>query len=367
MRQYQMISADSHILEPPDLWQTRVSKKYRDRAPRVTRLELGDAWIIEGVAEPMNFGFNQCASDPPEQCSRWIQWEDCRPGAHDPAARLPDLDRDSVDADVLYPTPGLSNAIYWNTQDPEFHLHCVRAYNDWLSEFCGYAPDRLIGLAMMPNVGADAAVEELRRAVALPGIRGVMIGQFPHGGVDLSPDDDPFWAEAEAANVAVSIHISLATPPGALTLRRKAGGADRFINVPGTASDFIISGVFDRFPALNIVFAEVECAWIPCLKEQMDITYRRRLMWPGLKLNHTPSYYLEKNIYCAFINDPFGVKSRHAIGVSQMLWSSDFPHGATTWPNSRAINDQTFSGVPEDERHAILAGNTARLYGLAKG
>ncbi|HEV2368551.1 MAG TPA: hypothetical protein VGR90_01670, partial [Acidimicrobiales bacterium] len=130
---YRLISADSHVNEPPDLWTTRVPAALRDRAPRVERLAQGDAWIIEGVDDPVNFGWNACAGLAPEDVKDgWMRFEEMRTGGYDPAARLEEMDRDGVDAEVLYPTPRLSNAIVAN-RDPEYHLAMVRAYNDWLS------------------------------------------------------------------------------------------------------------------------------------------------------------------------------------------------------------------------------------------
>ena len=131
---YRLISADSHVNEPPDLWVTRVSSAMRDRAPRIERFDAGDAWVIEGVDDPINFGMNACAGLDPEAMEAWVRFEDIRPGGWDPAARVEEMDRDGVDAEMLYPTPRLAQAIVANP-DPEYRAEMVRAYNDWLSEF----------------------------------------------------------------------------------------------------------------------------------------------------------------------------------------------------------------------------------------
>src|SRR5438093_823391 len=176
-----LISADSHVLEPPDLWTSRVPRKFQDRVPHMVRLDRGDAWIIEGAVDPINFGLNQCGGLGAEQRDPWIRWEDVRPEVRDPGARLRALDRDGVAAEILYPTPRLGNSLWWNTSEPELHLSLIRAYNDWLSEFCGGAPDRLVGLAMLPNVGTAPAIAEFQRALQLPGIGGILIGKYPTG------------------------------------------------------------------------------------------------------------------------------------------------------------------------------------------
>jgi hypothetical protein len=129
VRRYQLISADSHVNEPPDLWTARVPSAFRERAPRMQRFEQGDAWIIEGAEDPINFGMNAVAGLPPDQISSWKRFEDIRPGGYDPLARATEMDQDGVDAEVLYPTPRLGQAVAATT-DPELHLALVRAYNE---------------------------------------------------------------------------------------------------------------------------------------------------------------------------------------------------------------------------------------------
>ena len=140
-RQYRLISADSHVNEPPDLWTSRVDARFADRAPRIESFDQGDAWVLEGVADPINFGMNACAGLAPEDMRGWIRFEDMRAGGYDPHARTQEMDADGVDAEVLYPTPRLSQGIVANT-DTDFHLACIRAYNDWLSEYVVVAPER---------------------------------------------------------------------------------------------------------------------------------------------------------------------------------------------------------------------------------
>lgn len=361
MPDFRLISADSHINEPPDLWQSRVTANLRDRVPRVESLPQGDAWICEGALDPINFGMNQCGGLPREQQRAWVRWSEVRPGGYDPKARLPEQDVDGVGVEILYPTPRLSQAVFWNRADPELHLAMIRAYNDWLAEFCAYDPERLIGVALMPNAGVQMAVEELQRIVRKPGMRGVTIGQYPHGGVTLSAEDDPFWAAAQELNVPVAIHVSLVEQPPGEHGRTKFSGEFRFFDGPIRASEFINQQVFDRFPRLQLVLAETDCGWVPYVKEQMDDRFRRKDHAP---LRQLPSAYFEQNISFTYITDSQAIRERKFIGVDRILWSSDFPHSGTDWPHSWDTIERHFAGVPEAEKHQILAGNAARLYGL---
>ena len=362
MRDYRLISADSHITEPPGVWVDRMPQRFKERAPHMVSLEKGDAWIFEGYPEPINFGLNQCGGLPPERRVAWIRWEEARVAGYDPAVRLADMDQDEVDADILYPTPRPSIAMVVLQADPELHLAQIQAYNNWLSEFCSHDLERLGGLAVIPNIGVEAAVLEMRRAIKLPGIRGVLLGQLPHGGRDISPKSDPFWAEAQDAAVPVAVHISLSTGGP----RRQTQGLQtaefRFFEIPVLNADFIYTGVFDRFPDLMMVMAEGDCAWIPYVKEQMDDRFHRVHpdTRPSIKLR--PSEYYDRNIFSVYITDHFGIQLRKDVGVDQMMWSSDFPHTGTHWPNSWKVIEKDFAGVAEEEKHKILAGNAARLY-----
>jgi predicted TIM-barrel fold metal-dependent hydrolase len=366
MSEWRLVSADSHINEPPDLWTSRVAARFADRAPRIERFEQGDAWVMEGALDPINFGANCNVGLPPEQRPAWIRWEDVRHGGYDPAARVHEQATDGVDAEILYPTPRVSNQVFWNASDPEFHLACIRAYNDWLSEFSGHAPEHLWGVALLPNVGVDEAVAELHRAMSRPGLRGVVIGQYPHGGEIISREDDALWAAIEESGAPLSIHVGFALVPQGDKARRTPGGptgAVRFLDAPGRVAQFIETGVFDRFPNLRLVLVEVDSSWLPYLSEQMDDRFHRSPAATRPDIKRLPSEYFADCVFSTFITDRYGIKNRHEIGVSQMMWSSDYPHSGADWPNSLKSIETQFDEVPEDERQLILAGNAVRIYG----
>ncbi len=366
-KSHRLISGDSHINEPPDLWTSRVRSKFRDRAPRMERLEKGDAWIMEGSPSPINFGNNANGGMPPEKRSAWMRWEEIRRGGYDPAVRLEEQAQDGVDAEVLFPTPRVSHNVLANNRDREFHLDCIRAYNDWLSGYASHAPDRLAGIAMIPTTGVADAVAELTRAMALPGLRGALIGRYPNGSMEPSPADDPFWARAEELGVPVHIHVALAEVASDNDPERKKAGARgelRHLDASLRTYELICAGIFDRFPALDFVFAEVDCGWIPYVKEQFDNRFHRRPPNDRPPIAHPPSFYFDRNLATTYVTDTFGLMNRHAIGVERMMWSSDYPHGGTDWPHSWKQIESDFVGIDAREKQAILAGNAARLYKL---
>ncbi len=360
---YRLISADSHVNEPPDLWTARVPAGLRERAPRIERFEQGDAWVLEGVADPITFGMNACAGLEPESMRGWVRFEDIRPGGHDPAARVDEMTRDGVDAEMLYPTPRLAQAIVANP-DPEYRAAMIPAYNDWLSEYVSYAPDRFGGLAMLPNWGAEAAVAEIDRVLDRPGMRGVVMGCYPNGTLAIDPSDDKVWGRLAEARVPLSIHVSLSlTMPAAHTAALPGYG--RFFDAPNRMVELVFAGVFDRFPELAVVLAEVDFGWVPYAKEQIDNNYHRLDPGRDFGLAAPPSEYIEAHFHYGFMTDTFGIQHRHHVGVDRILWASDYPHISADWPASWRTIQAAFSGVPAEERHQILAGNTQRLYGFA--
>jgi uncharacterized protein len=366
MSEWRLVSADSHINEPPDLWTSRLPAKFADRAPRQEHFEQGDAWVMEGALDPINFGANCNVGLPPEQRPAWIRWDAVRPGGYDPAARIGEQAQDGVDAEILYPTPRVSNQVFWNSADPEFHLACIRAYNDWLSQYSSHSPDRLWGVAMLPNVGTDDAVTELKRVAGLPGMRGVVIGQYPHGGEIITRDDDALWAAIEESGMPLSIHVGFALAPQGDKGRRTPGGptgAVRFLDAPGRVAQFIETGVFDRFSHLRLVLVEVDSSWLPYLSEQMDDRFHRAAAAARPDIKRLPSEYFRDSIFSTFITDRYAIKNRADIGVSQMMWSSDYPHSGADWPNSQKSIEEQFSHVPADDKQRILAGNAVRIYG----
>jgi predicted TIM-barrel fold metal-dependent hydrolase len=199
---------------------------------------------------------------------------------------------------------------------------------------------------------------------AEPGIRGVQLGQYPSGGLDFTDDDERFFAEAAAAGIPVSIHVAFATGPQGDISRGKLRGDMRFFDAPVRVAQLIGSGIFDRHPDLQIVLGEVDCGWVPYVKEQIDNNYSRLDAVSGFGLQMLPSEYIERHFHYGFMTDTVAIDNRQRIGVERILWSSDYPHISSDWPNSWRTIQAAFSGVPVAEKQAILAGNALRLYGF---
>jgi predicted TIM-barrel fold metal-dependent hydrolase len=292
-----------------------------------------------------------------------------RPGSFDPKARIAELDLDGLYCQLLYPSVTLTGAKTYS-DEPELQIACVRAYNDWLAEFCGYDRDRLYGLGIIPTVGVEAAVKELERCIDL-GMRGVIISRFPNGGFDPEEADAPFWDLCESADVPVQIHIgSFSRETGEVPLSGarfmgQVAAHKSGVGVFPVVEDFIFSGILNEFPRLKFVLVESNIGWIPTLLEQTDDTFLRYRFWAGggdWKL--MPSEYFYRNFWTTFMVDTAGLALRYRCNIDHIMWSTDYPHVGGDWPNSRISLERNFRDLPYDEVKKMIHGNAKKLYKL---
>ena len=364
-RPYRLISGDSHVNEPPDLWTKRVPAAMRDRAPRMDDFGTYDAWIVEGIKEPIKFGWTSCAGLEPEQMKAEAKFEEIRRGGWDPAARVKEQDRDGVDAEVMYPSPIHAIAMVAHP-DEAWHLAMVRAYNDWLSEYVSYAPERFGGMALMPNRGgAKATIAELDRVLDRPGIRGALMGAYPNGTTVIQPEDDPVWAYLAERGVTLTVHVALTQTIPAV-VKSKLPGYGRFFDAPNRMIEMVFSGMFDRCPTLDVFFAEVDFGWVPYVKEQIDNNFNRLNAVQKFGLKQLPSHYIERHFHFGYMTDTFGLKHKEYVGAERILWSSDYPHISADWPFSWRTIQSSLSGASAEEREMILHGNAERLFGFGR-
>ena len=377
MAEPQLISADSHVNEPGDLWVERIDKAFRDRAPRVvdnlSDRQPGSYLVLEGI-QPIHLTQGLGAGKKPEELPKFFQestYKDARRGGWDPAERLKDMALDGVEAEVIYTTLGFRQ--FWFT-DAALQQACFRAYNDWLAEYCAYAPKRLAGLALISLYDIDAAIRELRRCRQM-GLKGAMIWASP-------PEDrpysdllyDPFWAAAQDLNMPLSLHAITGMGPESQATRamgREIQRMDRYLRAVTGADEvkrsltvFIFSGVLERFSGLKLVSAENNVGWLPFVIQRWDQAQESSRYMHPTPLKLKPSEYFHRQVSATFIDDSVGVENRHQIGIDNIMWSSDYPHTASTWPQSQEVIARDFKDVPAAEKWKIVRENVTQLYEL---
>jgi len=358
-----LVSADSHVVEPGDVWTERMDRRWGDRTPRVAPGASGAVFVCEDVP-PFGIAAFSGADVAPEELPAHFTagYERVRPGGWDPAARLRDQERDGVVAEVVYPSLALQ---LFRIRDAEFQAATFRAYNDWLAEFCAAAPDRLAGIALVPLHDVAVGVAELERARRL-GLRGALIwSSAPDDRPYLDPTYEPFWAAAEAAGTPLSLHLGTgATPLGGTAGMLAVAYMFTHHAAQRSLVQMIFGGVLERHPRLRIVSVENDVGWIPHWLERIDHAGEKfRAFHPNLSLR--PSEYFRRQVAATFQEDRTGIRLRDALPAGSLLWASDYPHTDSTWPHSRDVVARDFADVPEPELRAIVHDNAARLYGLA--
>jgi predicted TIM-barrel fold metal-dependent hydrolase len=369
MSTYTLISSDSHIIEPPDLWEQRIDRAFLDRAPRLVHEAEADQWYADGVPFG-NIGINQQAGmrfETPEQLTVEGRMATVPRGGVDPHAHVMDMDADTVAGGVLYPSQGLT---VYRIPDGLLLSAIFRSYNDWLADFCQPYPQRLKGIAMLNVDDIEDAVGEIYRAATL-GLAGAMIPIRPQEHRYDHPMYETLWATAQDLAMPLSLHVGTRRWRPGMDLRAPSLSRDvvetsnREYDVREAIAAMIFGGVFERYPQLKVGAVEFEAAWTPYFMSRMDDVYTARAVGvsrPRFKHNALPSDFFRQNIFLSFQEDALGIELRSHIGVENLLWASDYPHAESTFPQSRAIVDRILRGVPEREQVQIAGANTARLY-----
>jgi predicted TIM-barrel fold metal-dependent hydrolase len=371
--EYRLISADDHIdlrYLPRDLWETRVPAAARDRVPRVEATAKGLAWVCgDSVWGPWG---TARAIDVPLKTAleRGGVFEEGVLRPTTPHLRLADMDRDGIDATVMYgPIAPLL------VKDPLVRQLCYSAYNDWLVEFCEAEPRRLIGAGILPADDPELATRELLRVARL-GLRHVVLLAAAAQNVSQAGWYSGGSAAAAETGIPIGMHLLVRPPtayPGVSALAT-AGVAGTLVPLQliDPLAGLVFSGVPERHPSLRLVLAESGIGWLPFVLQRMDHEYGKyveaREGWEargGIPLRLRPSEYFRRQVWATFQDDVAGVALLSMIGEDRVMWASDYPHPDSTWPNSRQVIAAQMGGLPEATRRKITCDNARALYELS--
>ena len=376
---YTRISADCHIdlpMLPPDLFTSNASAAMRDRMPYVAEGPDGPYWTCKNGG---SFGL-VCGVGPSGQkhvpgqnyrvdvMASTGLYEDGKKGLRrptDPALRVKDMDRDGVDAEVIFGILGAATRL----NDHEAANEMFRIYNDWLVDFCRHYPDRHIGLACLPYGDIDAAVKEIHR-VAKRGLRGMELSCSWDMEPMWHPCWEPLWKAVNEVGLPLHFHTFPSLPPGKLDqqkgLTRRAAfftAVSSFqMNLINILSAVIGAAVLERYPRMRISFGESGIGWLPYALDRMDFEWEDRFRDLGLTMK--PSDYWRRQCKATFQFDRIGTRLIDEIGVETLMWGSDYPHPDGVWPESSKYIEEQLGHLPPDVTRKITCENAGRFYGL---
>lgn len=364
------ISADSHVTEPGDCYIDRIDPKFRDRAPRsTTDSTMGAVMDIDNGRSRIPYGMIAAAGRPAESIGPFLHvgWDELHPGGWDPAARLTEQDRDGVSAEILYPSVGM---LLCNHPDADYKKACFDAYNLWIAEFQGHAPDRLIGLGQTALRSVDEGIADLEHMTEL-GLRGAMLPGLAACHDDGDYDDhrwDPLWQAAIDLGMPLSFHILTTGNDDMAAGRYRGPKMNSFLGIIRGCQDImgtlVFGGVFERFPELRVVCVEADAGWLPHWMYRADHAFDRHRNWLTAEVTRPPSEYVRENIYVTFQDDWVAFRVAEMCNYERLMWASDHPHSDATWPDSQAVVAEHTRDLAPDVRDAILWRNCVSLYGL---
>lgn len=373
-----LISADNHINEPRNLFIDRFPAHLKDKAPRVIDgKDGGEGWSIDGTPPRRTYGLECMAGfDKSEYRMSDLRHADLRLGNYDGAAHLADMDIDGVHASVTY--PGFSPSFYTHP-DPEVAAAGFVAYNDWiLDDFQAADPKRLCGLTINPTeLGIEHAVAEMRR-VAKKGARAMYIPGNPTIPYNHPTHYHPVWQAADELGLTLCMHRNHGGPPDATDWDRlqedkvSIGGiVTRYFSCLKPFSYLIFAGIFDQYPNLKMVGAEVDCGWAPFWVQTMEHHWDIQKSWFPVKLKHSPTDFIGRNVFTTNVDDYCGYQMIQT-GLwpwmsSMTMFSSDYPHSATIWPHSRDVALKMTAALTAEDTRKTLSENAARVFGFDIG
>jgi len=395
-----IISVDDHVVEPPDVFTRRLPKEYVDRGPRLVRkrglaqmptpeavviveddgpeARWSDVWVYEDLQWPMFAGHAQARLvDPSLEPRTLVTYDDFAPGCFQKVPRLGDMDHNYVEAALCFPTfARFCGQTFAERKDKLLSLLCVHAYNDWMiDDWCaGEAYGRLIPLTLIPLWDVKLAADEVRRCAA-KGSKAIAFSENPaklglpsiHSGYW-----DPMFAACDETGTVINMHIGsssnvMSTAPDAplpVTMGLTAVGA------MAALVDWLTSGALARFPNLRIALSEGQVGWMPFILERMDAIWERAQVWEPAFAERSPerpSSYMDRIYGCVF-DDMHGLASRDIVGMSQIMFETDYPHADSTYPHSRQTAEKIVAaaGLNQHETWQLVRGNAITCYDLGR-
>ncbi|MEO2166994.1 MAG: amidohydrolase family protein [bacterium] len=379
---YRVIDIDTHVTEPADVWQGRVAAKWGDRVPHIQRVGDIDLWMIGDQPIGMPGAYSAAGHEGTFPDFRKT-YEEIPNSMYEAKARIDFLDAEGIAACVLYPNVGgFGMGGFLKMGDPELMPECVRAYNDWLLDWCLADPQRLIGVMATPFWCLAASVTEIQRCASLGYSAVLMCNQPQDHGQPLLRDRhwDPIWSAAEEAGMSISFHVGGGDLSDVVDDTAGIGAKSNFARASAMAfldngrclADIILGGIPHRFPKLKMVSVESGVSWLPFVIEALDWQWKNN----GVRHEHPdydllPSEYFRRQIYGSFWFEKAGIATALEMFPDNILFETDYPHPTCQAPgpasagtHPRLYAEGALAGISEQIVGKVLHDTAADLYGL---
>lgn len=365
---YTIISVDDHLVEPPDMFDGRLPARLQDRAPKVIIDERGhEVWEFEGERYSQ-VGMNAVAGRSKSMKNlEPTRFADMRRGCWDIHERIRDMDLNGVWASLNFPSmiTGFCGRTFAQIADKDLGWEATRAWNDWLhDEWWQPYPERTIPMGITFLADPEKAAAEIRRN-AERGFVAVTLPERPHR-IGLPSLFTGYWdpiVEACAdTDTVIALHVGSSggyeLPPQAPALQL---GATMFGQLSLSAcAEWLWSGYPLKYPNLKITMSEGGIGWVAMLLDRLDNIIDRSGYGMGWEVR--PADVLLRNFYFCTLDDPSTIVTRHRIGVENIMFETDYPHGDGTWPDTQKVVEEVYGDLPAAELRAILCENAARVF-----
>lgn len=348
-----IVSADEHLVEPPEFWDDWLPASLpagdRDRAPR-----------LEGPALALGGSDDHRLVETFLLFPDLVRHSDEAHGASEPAARVAVLDAEGIDQAMVFPQRAMA---MWGMQDRALMVRCFGAYNEWLAARCAATGGRLLGIPILASVHRPEETADQIARIRELGFATMMLPNAVAGVNYADPALDPMWSAIEDAGLPLNFHISEAPD------NNGPGGLGSYLAVSFQPfrklwSFLVFSGILERHPGLRIVFAEGGISWIPSALDHADRIHARFADHLSPRLADPPSHHWFTQCYATFMHDPCGVEQIDRIGAERVMWSSDYPHPEGTFGETAALLDALAATLGEARYRDVVGATAAGLYAL---
>jgi uncharacterized protein len=340
----EVLDADAHVIEPPGLFAsvTASGVEVIDLPPTTPMIPCGDPAVLA------DFMADGCSAREYLRC----------------------MDREGIDAVVLYPSIGLF-VPFLPSLSPRESADACRAYNEWIAEYRSIDPSRMTGVALVPTADVALAVQEAEHAAAL-GLPGVMVRPNPLYGRDLgSRDYDPLYDALEQHDLTLSVHEGLGVLGPTIGRDRAESFAMRHamshpMEQMAAMGSLMLDGALERHPTMRVAFLESGTGWLPYWLARLDGHAEWMEESETRDLSLRPSQYFDRQcVICTDPDDPLAAWVVGEVGADHVMWASDFPHPDALYPNALSAfrEESDEHGLGGDDLATVLWDTPRRVYG----